>query len=379
MKVLYIQDSLGTGGAERSNAELWYYLRSKEIQIKIIVLEHREVGIEQEILDAEFDVEFLKPGSFINQVLQIENIVKHFKPDLVHSVLFKAAMRTRSAKQLIDFTNIESLVNCTYAEIRYQDPKINSKALKIYEKVDKLSEKIGVDHFVAITKEVAEHYQKHLSVRSEKISVIPRGRKGNDFLGDKDSIRKQLEKEIDVNPDGPIFIHVGRQEFQKAHLDIIKAIERVDADLSQSGAQFLFCGREGNATSQIKKTLDTANINTTLHFLGHRNDIYELLAAADVFVFPSLFEGLGGSLIEAQAAGLPIICSDIPVFKEVVTRENALFHKVNDPESLSVQFLKVLETDRKRMGEASLKNYVHNFKLEEVNKKMLKLYRNLLK
>lgn len=44
MRILYIQDSLGTGGAERSNAELWYFLRKKEITIKIVALEKRSRG-----------------------------------------------------------------------------------------------------------------------------------------------------------------------------------------------------------------------------------------------------------------------------------------------------------------------------------------------
>lgn len=378
MRVLYIQDSLGTGGAERSNAELWYYLREKGVKIKIVVLEHRPEGIEQEILNAGFEVIFLDQGSFFNHVKQLKKIISDFKPDLVHSVLFKAAMRTRSAKLLVNFKNIESLVNSTYAEIRYKDPKINSKTLRIYEKLDKISEKFGVDHFIAITNEVARHYRQHLNIKEEKISIIYRGRKENTNLDKKTELRANLSEELGVNFEGLLFIHVGRQEFQKAHLDILKAIKIADNQLSEAGVHFLFCGRKGNATSAIEEFLNDNRIKTKITFLGHRNDIYKLLAVSDVFVFPSLFEGLGGSLIEAQAAGLPVICSDISVFEEVVTPENALFHKVNNPKSLSNQFLKILNADRKMMGKISLKNYNDNFKLEQVNKKMVDLYKKLV-
>ena len=378
MRILYIQDSLGTGGAERSNAELWYFLKENGVQIKIVVLEHRIEGVEQEILDVGFEVNFLKPGSFFQQVLEIRKVVKEFEPHLVHSVLFKAAMRTRSAKLLTNFTNVESLVNFTYAPIRYQDPKINSKILGIYEKLDRFSHRFGVDHFIAITTEVKKHYQEHLKIESGKISVIPRGRKENKFIRRKSELRMKLKEEIGLNPDNPIFIHVGRQEFQKGHLDILKAIKLIDEDLVDKGVQFLLCGRKGNASAAIENYLLQNDIQTELKFLGHRNDIYELLAASDVFIFPSLFEGLGGSLIEAQAAGLPIICSDISVFNEVVTSRNALFHKVNNPKSLSEQFLKILQVDLEKMGELSLKNYYERFQLEKINKDILNLYNKII-
>lgn len=377
MRVLYIQDSLGAGGAERSNAELWYYLRDKGVTIKVVVLENRTKGVEQEILDAGFEVVFLNSGSFWSHVNQIKEVIEDFRPDLVHSVLFKAALRTRFARLKTKFINIESLVNCTYARIRYKDPKVNAKLLKVYEIVDRFTAKFGVDHFVAITKEVKRHYEKHLKINPEKISVIYRGRKKNNFISQKAQIRSRIVEELNLNPDGPIFIHVGRQEFQKAHLDILKAIKIVDRELSDSKAQFLFCGRTGNSTKEIEDFLNANELKTTIKFLGHRNDIYELLVAADIFVFPSLFEGLGGSLIEAQAAGLPLVCSDIPVFQEVVTKDNAVFHQTNDPISLSAQLTGIINRDLKKMGEKSLENYEENFRLEGVNQQMLEFYHTI--
>ncbi|MCZ2845026.1 MAG: glycosyltransferase family 4 protein [Candidatus Bathyarchaeota archaeon] len=374
MKVLYIQDSLGAGGAEKSNAELWYYLREKGVTIKIIVLANRSKGVQQEILNAGFDVVILEEGSIWNHVSQIKEVILDFKPDLVHSVLFKAAMRTRLAKLKTTFKNVESLVNCTYDKIRFKDPKVNSILLKIYEKLDMFTARFGVDHFVAITNEVKRHYEKHLKIKSGKVSVIYRGRKENNFIDRKVELRERLVRELKLNANGPIFIHVGRQEFQKAHLDILQAIELVDSELSESNAQFLFCGRKGNSTEEIENFLANNNLKTEIKFLGHRSDIYELLAAADIFIFPSLFEGLGGSLIEAQAAGLPLICSDIPVFQEVVTKENAVFHQTNDPISLSSQLTGILKMNLEDMGNKSLENYKKNFRLEGVNQQMLDFY-----
>lgn len=378
MRILYIQDSLGTGGAERSNADLWYFLRGKGVEIRVIVLEHRKEGVEEEVLRAGLNVKFLNSRFFFTQVKEIIGIIKEFKPHLVHSTLFRAALRTRTAKLVVSFMNVESLVNATYDEIRYEDPNVNGRLLKLYEKIDRFSQSRGVDHFIAITEEVARHYRRHLNIRKEKITVIYRGRKENTNLPNREQIRKNLKDELGMEGMGITFIHVGRQEFQKAHLDILKAITIVDKQLSAAGVSFLFCGRKGNASLEIEKFLQQHNIKTTIKFLGHRNDVYELLAASDVFVFPSLFEGLGGALIEAQAAGLPIICSNIPVFREVITEENALVHRVNDPESLSEQFIQILKMDHEKMGEKSLENFLAKFQLQEVNRSVFQLYKNLI-
>jgi len=381
MKVLYVQDSLGTGGAERSNAELWYYLRKQDVEINIVVLEHRKEGIENEILEAGFDVTFLSKGSFFSEVNQLKKLIKAYQPDLVHSSLLKSNLRVRFAKLWVKFIHVESLVNCTYASIRYNDPRVDSKVLKLYEKTDKVTQKFGVDHFIAITKEVQKHYQEHFNISNNRISVIYRGRKPNLAISKLDTFHTELKKELSLPKDSPIFINVGRQEFQKAHIDILKAIKIADQELSAANAQFLFCGRRGNASPEIDNFMENNNLKTKIQFLGHRNDIYKLLAISDVFVFPSLYEGLGGALIEAQAARLPIICSDIPVFHEVVEpSKNALLFEVQNAKKLSLQLIKLANNAalREEMGAESLKNFQVKFQLESVNQQMLDKYKKLL-
>lgn len=376
MKILYVQDSLGTGGAERSNAELWYYLRQQDVEIKIVVLEHRKEGIENEILEAGFDVTFLSKGSFFSEVNQLKKLIKSYQPDLVHSSLLKSNLRVRFAKLWVKFIHVESLVNCTYASIRYNDPRVNSKVLKLYEKTDKVTQKFGVDHFISITKEVQRHYQEHFNIPDNKMSVIYRGRKPNLALSELDDFKNQLS----LPKESVIFIHVGRQEFQKAHLDILKAIQISDQELSTANVQFLFCGRRGNASEEIDNFIKENTLKTNIRFLGHRNDIYKLLAISDVFVFPSLYEGLGGALIEAQAAHLPIICSDIPVFHEVVEpSKNALLFEVQNAKKLSFQLIKLAKNAalREEMGAESIKNFQVKFQLDSVNFQMLNKYKEI--
>jgi glycosyltransferase involved in cell wall biosynthesis len=381
MKVLFIQDSLGTGGAEKSNSELWYFLREHGVSLKIIVLEHRQKGIEKEILDNGFDVTFIDNQSLWQQVGSIAKIIKDFQPNIVHSVLFRASLRTRLAKLKANFYHIESLVNCTYDPIRFADPKINATALRLYRWLDKITIKKWTDECIAITNEVREHYLQHLKIKPSKVSVIFRGRKANTFLEHKIESRKEITTELQLATADIIVTHVGRQEYQKGHLSLLKAIKSIDEQLFAANVKFLFCGRDGNNTKEIETFLANENLKTAILFLGHRYDVNKILVASDVFVFPSLYEGLGGSLIEAQAAALPIICSDIKVFQEVVARDvNAFMFSLNDTAALAEKLLILTASKelRTKMGAESLKNFNEKFQLDNVNFQMLAHYKSLL-
>lgn len=379
MKLLYVQDSLGTGGAERSNAELWYYLRDAGVQIKIVVLKHRTEGIQEEILNEGFDVSFLKPGNLISHARQISQIIKNFEPHIVHSSLFNSSMRVRMAKMFTSFYHVESLVNCFYDKARFEDPKVNSYSLRVYRQIDKYTQR-GTDKFLAVTKEVKRHYEKELNIPASKIDYIYRGRKDNPFRDQKEEVSLELRRELGFDQDDLIFVHVGRQEFQKAHIDILKAIKEQDEKLQQLNAKFIFCGRKGNSTDVIEDFLRNENVQTEIKFLGHRNDIYRILMASDVFVLPSLYEGIGGVSIEAQAAGLPIICSDIEVFKEVMKEnEYVEFFELSNFEDLGKKLVKLAESPslREKMGKEGRKNFLNNFQLENINKQVFEYYKKL--
>jgi glycosyltransferase involved in cell wall biosynthesis len=126
--------------------------------------------------------------------------------------------------------------------------------------------------------------------------------------------------------------------------------------------------------------VDRHGMNQRVHLLGHRDDLPEVLAAADIFVFPSLFEGLGGVLIEAMALGLPIVASDLPAIREVVEEGgNALLVPHSDPGALAVAIDRMLGDDamRKSFAARGRKIFNERFTLERSTQGMLDLYRKL--
>lgn len=379
MKIILLINSLYTGGAEFSTLSFFGWLnKRKDVNIKIICLNradpeynYKDFGIQE--------VTFLRDRSFTAKLKELNYLIKEYNPDIVHSVLFDANLLARISRIFKrNFLHIESLVSETYSPYRLKDPHVNNLKLQAYRILDFITQLFGVDHFHANGKSVAAHYQKKLFISPKRITVVLRGRKPNQFLNDDQVIkyyRKEFKAENKVQ-----FINVARHESAKAQNILLDALHEID----ELKAQYilLLVGREGHLTKEIKQKIDKYDLNQVVKVLGHRNDVPKLLASSDVFIFPSRFEGLPGALIEAEAAGLPIICTNLAMMKEVVEENNnALLFDVDNVQQLSKQIKKIiLNPDiRAELGQNSLQIFNTRFKLEKIHQEMLLLYMKMLK
>jgi glycosyltransferase involved in cell wall biosynthesis len=120
--------------------------------------------------------------------------------------------------------------------------------------------------------------------------------------------RSKVRSELGISDSAFVVGHVGRFYEQKNHrfwIDIAEEVAKFD-----SSAVFLLVGN-GPLRSAIESLVDERGLSSKFRFVGERNDVPDLMRAAmDVFLFPSLYEGLPISVLEAQAAGLPCILSD---------------------------------------------------------------------
>lgn len=115
--------------------------------------------------------------------------------------------------------------------------------------------------------------------------------------------------------DSLVIAHIGKTDVkQKNHPFILRIFEHIKA--SHPTARLMLIGAE--PTDELTTLCNSLNIQDNVMFLGARNDVKNLLQAADVFLFPSISEGLPVSVVEAQAAGLPVVMSD------TITREVAV-------------------------------------------------------
>jgi len=367
MNILIIIDSLGSGGAERSTAVISDYLFEKQVPFTILCLDRKEIGVQQKLQEKGYDIRFLEKGSFYKQSKLISKIIKEGNYCVVHSILFRSNLRTRFAKLFVKFNHLESLVNTTYSKVRFEDKRVNSKLLSIYKKIDAITARKFVDHFHSITHTVKNHYIDELHLNGNNFTVIYRGRK------------PLLENYISKpTTDLPRLINLGRHEFQKGQLNLLKAVH----ELNKQGYRFTLdiYGREGQVTSELKAFIAKNALSEIAFLRGFSHDVPQKLLESDIFVFPSLYEGLGGSMIEAQSAALPIACNDIPVLREVVNGEkNAQLFDVDNVESIvkAIKFFLDNPIKMQEYGKRSLRNFEANFLENQNNAKMLELYQTL--
>ena len=126
----------------------------------------------------------------------------------------------------------------------------------------------------------------------------------------------------------------------------------------------------GELETQIRQQASDMKISDKVMFMGVRSDVPELLSAMDVFVFPSLYEGLGIVLIEAQCAKLPVIASDnIP--EEAVISSGIVLKKTENATDWADEIKKLVGIDRERID---LSDNASSFDIKAVARKLEEFY-----
>ena len=162
---------------------------------------------------------------------------------------------------------------------------------------------------------------------------------------------------------------VGRFELQKAYdvnFEACRELLRLREDF-----EFVWCG-EGSLLSEFESLVLGGGL--PINFLGQRDDVPELLGQADVFFLPSLYEGCSNAVIEAQLAGVPVVCSDIPENKEFFSG-SALFG--SSPKQFAAHINSLLNSKklRNKLIKAGFKNS-KSFRIETMVNEYQKIYEN---
>jgi len=370
MKILFLIDSLGTGGAEKSMVELAKFIKREGHNITFLCLDRRKVSHENDVLENGIEVFFFNNASFLLQLDFLIKYIKNEKPDIVHSVLYRSDILLRISRLFLKkIIAVQSLVSTPYTSVRSQDRNVPKFKLIIAKKLDIWTARISPSYYHSISKTVFDHYKELFKIKNN-YRIIYRGRCKNTHLPQKNNSQFLL-------------MNVGRQEFAKGQIDILKALKHLYDNLLSSkerNVKIQILGFEGKSSKNLIEFIKENDLQSEVEIIGYVNNVEQRIVNADVFVFPSYYEGLGGSLIEAFAAKIPCICSDIPVLREVVGNEKgALFCKPGDYIDLAN---KILELYRNKDLRNSLKNYSftrfqNSFEIHTIHFEMLEMYKDL--
>ncbi len=315
-------NSLAPGGAERSLVELLAPLAASGVKPVLVCLAHSDIGFEQEVAEGGFDLRFVTASSLPGRVREVRSILRAEEPRLLHTTLFDSDIVGRLAAWGTGVPVLTTLANTTYDPARIAgDTNLSRSKVNVVKAIDAVTARRLTDHFHAVSEAVKESAVNHLGIDPDIVSVVRRGRDPV-RLGRRTDDRRRLAREhLGFGPDARLVLTVGRHEYQKGQAHLIEAFAKISG--RHPFAVLLVAGREGNASKSLHRKAQEGDIADRVRFLGHRSDVGDLMAAADIFVFPSLWEGLGGVLIEALALEVPIVSSDLAATREVVGEDGS--------------------------------------------------------
>jgi glycosyltransferase involved in cell wall biosynthesis len=205
--------------------------------------------------------------------------------------------------------------------------------------------------------------------------VVPRARDPI-ALGERTADRREAaRKRLGLQGDEPVVLAAARHEYQKGLLVLVQGFPLVLRELP--GARLFIAGRDGNQTETIRRSIDRNGLHQAVRLLGPRTDVPDLMCAADAFVMPSRWEGFGSILIEAMALGAPIVASDLPAIREVVTDgETARLVPREDSHALAEAIVETLadpEEASERAGRARA-CFLDHFTIDHVVDQMMAFY-----
>ncbi|MCL9817479.1 glycosyltransferase [Natronocalculus amylovorans] len=211
-------------------------------------------------------------------------------------------------------------------------------------------------------------------VSPDKIEVIPNGRDMSIF--ERATPAEDIES-LRSKSDTKIVGTVGRLIKRKGHHDLLIAWEEISSEYNNAELVIVGGGREREA---IEDRASELGISSSVHLLGTRRDVPDVLEALDIFVFPSHFEGLPGALIEAMASGLPIVATNVDGNAELIEHgTSGLLVPAKEPTQLADALVTLLsDTDRcERYGNTAHQQAILNYSNEKVVTKFDQLYRQL--
>lgn len=202
------------------------------------------------------------------------------------------------------------------------------------------------DLFLACSKDAGKFKYSDEVLNSDRFKIINNGIELDNYKYNVEW-RNNIRSELQIK-DEYVLCNVGRYSPEKNQKFIVKVFNEYLK--INPNSKLLFVGGEGPAKEELIQLIESLGLKSKVILLTKRNDINKILSAADVFLFPSLFEGLGISGIEAQASGLQTICSEnIPDEADVTP----LFHRLclSDGEKAWAEYIaKLPEEDRVEFG-----------------------------
>lgn len=314
--------------------------------------------------DKYYDVKFARfPFSKTNikAYKQLKKLIQENNYDIIHCHTPVAGVLTRLAAR----RNKNTTVIYTAHGFHFLKgaPLLN---WLIYYPVERFCARY-TDKLITINKEDYERAKRFKLRKNGKVYYVPGVGINLEKIQNLKVNVKQKKKELGISKNIPILLSVGELNKNKNHETVLQALSK----LKDKNFIYLICGR-GVLKEYLERKIQELNLENKAKLLGYRSDVIKILKTADLFIFPSKREGLPVSVIEAMAAELPVIASNVRGNRDLIAKEN-LF----EPEDIAAltnlikeRFEAIQNKELKKVAYANLEQY----SLKNVLKQMTEIY-----
>lgn len=363
-RVVYLAHTLAVGGAEEMVLNLVRHLPGEFERAVVCIDRPGPIGAEIQNTGVAFHSLGLSPGLRRPvDLLRLQQFIHGLEPTIVHTFLLTASLYGRFAAMLA------------------RVPIVIGTEVNIYERkqpLHRIAERWlmqGTDAVIASAGSVRDFYIDQIGADPDKVAVIYNAVDWSQLATTK--TRGQLRAEIGVPDEAPAAGIIARLTEQKAHRVLFDAM----ASRSELGTLHVIVVGDGELRDQLKGRVEQLGLAGRVHFVGARRDLGNILGAVDMFLMPSLWEGLPLSLVLAMGAGLPVIASRVAGIPEVVQHDvSGLLVEPGDASQLAAAMVRLVEVPplRHSLGEAARAFVRPRFGVDNYIAAVTALYNRLL-
>jgi glycosyltransferase involved in cell wall biosynthesis len=362
-KILHIIPSLDRAGAEKQMCLLAAGLPREQFDVYVCALT-RGGPLEAELRQADIPVTVIgkRWRADPQSLLRLTQHVARLKPDLVHTWMFAANAYGYAAARMCG-------VRHAIVGQRCPDPWKGWSELAIDRYIARRCDRVVVN-----SQSVRDFYVEH-GLAAEKISTIPNGAVP---AGAVATSRGQLLAELGLPESSRLIGLVGRLWPQKRVKDAIWAADLLK--VIRDDVHLLVIG-DGPHRQRLLRFRDQVEIADKVHFIGERQDVPRWLPHFDVLWSTSGYEGQSNAILEAMAAGVPVVATDIPGTRELVVDQQTGFLAPLGHRASFARLTNQLLDDaalRHRLGQAGRERAQRDFGVEKMISSYAKLYREVL-
>lgn len=365
IRLLQLVEDLRVGGLERVVACIARNIDRERYELEVWCA-HGGGPVAEELAEDGVRVRVLGISSCYSPagVLKLRSLMKQYRPDILHTHSYFVNTLGRVAALS---AGVPAMV--VHVQNIYRHYTFFNRLLERF-----LSRFTG--RIVCCSDAVKRFVLDGEGIPPSKIEVIYNGVESGPFGRPFD--RRTLRASLGIGPEDKVMITVASLTGKKGHRFSLKALN--DIVKSRPDVKYLIVG-DGMLRDDLARRVDGLGLNGSVIFTGRRSDIPDLLRSSDIYVMPSVVEGLPLSAVEAMAAGLPVVGADVGGVSEVVRDgSTGILVPPKDPGALAGAVSSLLGDDdaSARMGADGKKVFLEEFSSTVMISKIEGLYEELV-